>query len=159
MKNIKFLVLDVDGVLTDGGMYYTESGDEFKKFNAKDGLGIRRLTKNGIPVGIISHGHLSKLINKRAELLGIKHVFIGMGVKKLDILTKWCEELKIDLHDVAYIGDDINDLDVLHAVGVSACPDDAVLRVKDVAHHILQCNGGQGCVREFIEMYFPDLLQ
>src|ERR1035438_6889908 len=102
MKNIKFLVLDVDGVLTDGGMYYTESGDEFKKFNAKDGLAIRRLTKNGIPVGIISHGHLSMLITKRAELLGIKYVCVGMEMKKLDILTKWCEELKIDLHDVAY---------------------------------------------------------
>src|ERR1035438_3800547 len=125
MKNIKFLVLDVDGVLTDGGMYYTESGDEFKKFNAKDGLAIRRLTKSGIPVGIISHGQLSKLINKRADLLGIEYVCVGMEMKKLDILKDWCNKLNIDLNDVAYIGDDINDLEIMHAVGVSACPDDA----------------------------------
>lgn len=159
MKNIKFLVLDVDGVLTDGGMYYSESGDEFKKFNAKDGLAIRRLTKSGIPVGIISHGILTKLINKRAELLGIKYVYVGMGVKKLDILTNWCKELKIDLHDVAYIGDDINDIEVLQAVGVSACPFDAVLKVKDIAHHILQNNGGNACVREFIDEYFPEVME
>jgi YrbI family 3-deoxy-D-manno-octulosonate 8-phosphate phosphatase len=159
MKNIKFLVLDVDGVLTDGGMYYTESGDEFKKFNAKDGLAIRRLTKAGIPVGIISHGHLSKLINKRAELLGIKHVYVGMGVKKMDILINWCNELKIDLNDVAYIGDDINDLEVLQAVGVSACPDDAVFKVKNNVHHVLQNNGGQACVREFIDEYFPEIME
>jgi YrbI family 3-deoxy-D-manno-octulosonate 8-phosphate phosphatase len=82
-----------------------------------------------------------------------------MGVKKLDILTKWCSELNIELQDVAYIGDDINDLEVLRAVGTSACPEDAVFAVKNSVHHVLQNEGGKACVREFIDEYFPLIME
>ena len=86
---IKFLILDIDGVLTDGGMYYSEGGDEFKKFNTKDGLGIQRIIKkHGIHVGIISHGQNIKLIKRRADLLGIEHVYAGKE-NKLSVLKSW----------------------------------------------------------------------
>jgi len=155
--SFKFLVLDVDGVLTDGGMYYTEQGDEFKKFNAKDGLAIRALTRSGFPVGIISHGFLVNLVKRRAELLGISRVYVG-SERKLKVLQDWCGEMGIAPREVAYIGDDVNDLEMLRAVGVTACPSDAVMAVKEAVHLELQLRGGEGCVREFIDRYFPDLL-
>lgn len=150
----KLLILDVDGVLTDGGMYYLEDGSEFKKFNTKDGLAIRRIIKEyRLPVGIISNGSKDKLIESRAQTLYIERVYVGHG-DKLSILEDWCKELQIDLSEVAYIGDDVNDLACMSKVGYAACPADAVDKIKEVAHIILKRNGGQACVREFIEMYF-----
>jgi YrbI family 3-deoxy-D-manno-octulosonate 8-phosphate phosphatase len=150
----KLLILDVDGVLTDGGMYYADSGDEFKKFNAKDGLAIQRVIKRfGLAIGIISNGHLTNLIQRRAQLLGITRVYVGTG-NKLEILKSWCNELQIELSEVAYIGDDVNDLECMLQVGYSACPADAVQKIKDVAHIQLTKNGGDACVREFLDTYF-----
>src|ERR1041385_2779601 len=145
-KEIKLIVFDIDGVLTDAGMFYTEAGDEFKKFNAKDGLAISRLKQRGIHSGIISHGFNSKLIERRAERLHIDHVEVSQ-TPKLQTLNKWCEELKISLVNVCYIGDDVNDEDILCAVGFSACPGDAVDAVKNMVHVVLTKNGGDGCVR------------
>jgi 3-deoxy-D-manno-octulosonate 8-phosphate phosphatase (KDO 8-P phosphatase) len=150
----KLLILDVDGVLTDGGMYYLEDGSEFKKFNTKDGLAIRRIIKEyKLPVGIISNGSKDKLIESRAQTLYIERVYVGHD-DKLSILEEWCKELQIDLSEVAYIGDDVNDLACMSKVGYAVCPADAVDKIKEVAHIILKRNGGQACVREFIEMYF-----
>jgi len=150
----KLLILDVDGVLTDGGMYYLEDGSEFKKFNTKDGLAIRRIIKEyGLPVGIISNGSKDKLIESRAQTLYIERVYVGHD-DKLSVLEEWCKELQIDLSEVAYIGDDVNDLACMSKVGYAVCPADAVDKIKEVAHIILKRNGGQACVREFIEMYF-----
>ena len=151
-QKIQMLVLDVDGVLTDGGMFYTESGDEFKKFNAKDGLAIRKLTKSGFPVGIISSGFNKTIIQRRAELLGISHVYLGLE-EKLDILKSWCEKLSISLENVAYIGDDLNDEKLIQAVGFSACPADAVNEIKLIADVVLGKKGGKSCVREFIDNF------
>ncbi len=151
---IKLLILDVDGVLTDGGMYYTESGDEFKRFNTKDGLAIQRIVANhGIIVGIISSGHNINLIQRRADLLGISQLYVGRD-NKLTILKKWCKSLKIKLTDVAYIGDDLNDLECMQKVGLAACPADAVSKIKQASHIVLNKNGGDACVREFIEMHW-----
>ncbi len=150
----KLLILDVDGVLTDGGMYYLEDGSEFKKFNTKDGLAIRRIIKEyRLPVGIISNGSKDKLIESRAQTLYIERVYVGHD-DKLSILEEWCKELQIDLSEVAYIGDDVNDLACMSKVGYAVCPADAVDKIKEVAHIILKRNGGQACVREFIELYF-----
>lgn len=150
----KLLILDVDGVLTDGGMYYLEDGSEFKKFNTKDGLAIRKIIKEyNLPVGIISNGSKDKLIQSRAKTLYIEKVYVGHE-NKLQILESWCKEMQISLHEVAYIGDDVNDLECMSKVGFAACPADAVDKIKAVAHVILKNNGGQACVREFIEMYF-----
>ncbi len=153
---VSFLALDIDGVLTDGGMYYTQQGDEFKKFNAKDGLAIKTLTASGLPVGFISSGINDHIIKDRAKLLGVKHVYVGTW-KKLEVLEKWCKELKIALKNVAYIGDDVNDLSVIKNVGLSACPADAVTKVKNAVNIILDSNGGKGCVREFTERFIQPI--
>lgn len=155
-KNIKLLVLDVDGVLTDAGMYYTEKGDEFKKFNARDGLMIRRLTSKGFQVGILSNGFNENLVKARAELLGIQNVRVGQ-FKKLDVLTEWCTQMKINFQEVAFIGDDVNDEELMNTVGLAACPIDAMERIKQVAHLILNKKGGDGCVREFLDEYMSHL--
>lgn len=147
---IKFLALDVDGVMTDGGMYYTESGEEIKRFDTKDGRGIIELQKSGVQVGLISSGFKSGIIDGRAKTLGIKKVYVGMDAK-LDIMQQWCEELNLKLDEVAYIGDDINDRDIIKAVGFTACPADSVPAIKEIVDVVLARNGGQGCIREFIE--------
>lgn len=154
--NIKFLVLDVDGVMTDAGMYFTESGDEFKKFNAKDGIAIKKLAKSGIKVGFLSSGINNNIIHKRAEMLGAVYVYAGTE-KKSKILDEWKKELKISYQNIAYIGDDINDLEVIQKVGLTACPADAVNKIKDAVDTVLVTKGGDGCVREFIEKYFMEI--
>lgn len=151
-QKIKFLLLDVDGTMTDGGMYFTENGDQFKKYNTKDGMAIKRLTKKGFQVGIISHGHKLHVVKSRANLLGIQNVYVGQE-PKTDILAKWCGDLGIGFNEVAYIGDDINDIEIMRIAGVSACPKDAVKEVKEIADIILKHKGGKGCVREFIDEY------
>jgi 3-deoxy-D-manno-octulosonate 8-phosphate phosphatase (KDO 8-P phosphatase) len=155
-NNIKLLVLDVDGTLTDGGVYITEKGDEFKKFNTKDGLAIRYLTKNNFQVGIISASISKEIVKYRANMLGIQHLYIGEK-NKLEILTEWIIKLNINFENVAYVGDDVNDLSVIQKVGLSACPADAVEAVKKQCHIILQRNGGDACVREFIEKNIADI--
>ena len=156
LKDLKFLVLDVDGVMTDGGMYYTEKGDELKKFNTRDGVAIRRLTNKGFQVGIISSGFNVKLINKRADLLGIQQVYAGED-PKLEILKKWIQSIGIDMQQVAFIGDDLNDRSVMESVGFSACPANAEDPIKQLASVILAKNGGEGCIREFVDNYLSHI--
>ncbi|NUM50506.1 MAG: HAD-IIIA family hydrolase [Flavobacteriales bacterium] len=155
---IKFLVIDVDGVLTDGGMYYTEGGDEFKKFHTRDGMGIKNLTEKGFPVALLSSGFNKKIIQRRADLLKIKYVYVGTEAK-LNILSKWCKQLKIKMGEVAYIGDDINDLEVIKKVGLSACPADAVDSIKRHADVITDKKGGNACVREFIDNWLLNTIK
>lgn len=151
-SKIRFLTIDVDGVLTDGGVYITEKGDIAKKFNVKDGVGIRTAIKKGIHVAFISAGKSKKLHNARAKMLGIKFVYSG-DEEKLDVISRWCKKLKIGLNEVAHVADDINDLKIISAVGFSACPADAVEEVRKVVNAVLEKKGGDGCVREFIEKY------
>lgn len=149
-KNIHFVVLDVDGTMTDGGMFYTESGDQIKKFNSKDGLAIKRRSANGLSFGIISHAFRSEAIAQRAKLLSIDKVHVGQE-KKIDVLNGWCKEMGISLEHVAYVGDDINDLDIMEKVGLSACPSDSVKEIKKIADIILTRKGGDACIREFLD--------
>lgn len=148
--NIKLLILDVDGVMTDAGMYYSENGDILKKFNAKDGMGILQLTKTGFQVGVISSGFKGDLVKQRADLLKIQHFYLGRE-HKLVVLKEWCEKLNISLDEVAMIGDDVNDLEIMQHIGYSACPSDAANQVLQKADCILSKKGGEGCIREFIE--------
>ena len=154
LEAIKLLILDVDGTLTDGGVYVTEEGTQFKKYNAKDGLGIRELVKTGVEVGIISHSMVSEMVMTRANALGIQNCYVGME-DKLVVLDEWCERLNIDRKEIAYIGDDVNDLSIMRAVGTSACPADSHEKILAVADIVLKKNGGQGAVREFIDEYLP----
>ncbi len=151
-KNIKLFLSDVDGTLTDGGMYYSESGDELKKFNTRDGMGFQLLREKGIKTGIITSEN-TKIVENRAKKLKI--IFLVQGKRnggKLEAVRQICDELGITLKDVAYIGDDINDIELLSEVGFAACPADACAQVKAVAGiQVMQKNGGDGCVREFVE--------
>jgi len=151
---IKLLVLDVDGVMTDGGMYYSENEpvNEFKKFNAKDGMAIMRYIKNGGQIAIISSGKNINLIRNRASHLGIQHIYTGRK-PKLNTLKELCAKLRIGLKEVAMVGDDVNDFIVLKEVGLSACPSDAVKKITNLVDVILEKEGGKGCVREFIDNY------
>lgn len=151
-KRIRFLVCDIDGVLTDGGMYYSESGDEFKRFNTKDGLGIKTLTARNFPVAFLSSGINKKLIQRRADLLGVQFVHVGLE-KKVAILETWRKKLGLDWSEIAYIGDDVNDLEVMMLAGVAACPSDAVPAIREISSLVLKTKGGEGCVREFIDRF------
>ena len=152
IKKIKLLILDVDGVMTDGGMFFTAQGDEIKKFNTKDGMGILKLRDSEIEVGIISSGFSSEIVQRRADMLGIKNCYVGRD-SKMSVLQSWIEEKKLSLNEIAMIGDDINDKEVMSNVGLSACPADSVNEIKSIAHVILKHKGGEGCIREFIENY------
>lgn len=154
-KKIKLLILDIDGVMTDAGMFFTEKGDQIKKYNAKDGMAVRALAETDIEVGIISSGFKLNMVKDRADLLKIKRVYVGRD-PKIEVLKAWCSDLKIGLDEVGIIGDDINDLGVMKEVGFSACPADAVNVVKQNVDLVLQLRGGQGCVREFIDYYLLD---
>ena len=152
LSKIKLLVLDVDGVMTDGGMYFTENGDQIKKYNTKDGMAILHLTKNNFQVAIISSGFKDQMVKARSEMLGIQHCFVGR-FKKTEILSDICQQLDLQLENVAIIGDDINDLEIIKKVGFSASPSDAMDVVKTNVDVILTKKGGEGCVREFIDSY------
>ena len=152
LNKIKLLILDVDGVMTDGGMYVSENGDQMKRYNTQDGMGIMHVTKAGFQVGIISSGFTNNMVQKRAELLGIQNCYVGRD-SKLEILKDWCQKLNFNLDEVAIIGDDINDLEVMKNIGLAVCPANAVNSVKTQCHIILSKKGGDGCVREFIDNY------
>ena len=152
--NLKLFITDIDGTLTDGGMYYSENGDELKKFNTRDGMGLEQLRKFGIKTGIITSENL-KLNERRAKKLKVD--FIKQGKKdkgKLSIAEEICEEMGITLNEVAYIGDDLNCIELLSNVGLAACPSDACPQVKAISNiKIMSRKGGDACVREFIDKY------
>jgi 3-deoxy-D-manno-octulosonate 8-phosphate phosphatase (KDO 8-P phosphatase) len=153
IQKLKMLILDVDGVLTDGGMYVSEKGDQMKRYHTQDGLALLELSKSKkVTLGIISSGFTEHMVQDRAALLGIEHVYVGRE-PKLDILKTWCVNLGYGLDEVAIIGDDLNDLPVMQAVGLAVCPASAVSKVKSAADIILSRKGGDACVREFIDNY------
>ncbi|MEZ4721369.1 MAG: HAD-IIIA family hydrolase [Flavobacteriales bacterium] len=155
-NKIRFVFLDVDGVMTEGGMFYTEDGDEFKRFDTKDGMAIKEAMKAGIEFGIISSGVNSKIIQHRADMFGIKRVYVG-AEPKLSVAQRWLDEMDLEWTEIGYIGDDINDLKMFEKVGIAACPSDASIPNKQSAHFVLESLGGHGCVREFMR-YHPKLM-
>lgn len=146
LGRIKLLSLDVDGVLTDGGIYYTDSGDTFRKFNAQDGMGLARLRKAGLAITIISAG-APGAIEHRARRLGIKHVFTDVS-DKLGTLGGLAGELGLEMAEVAHMGDDVNDLPLMNAAGVAIASANAVPEVLDAAAIVTTRRGGDGAVRE-----------
>jgi 3-deoxy-D-manno-octulosonate 8-phosphate phosphatase (KDO 8-P phosphatase) len=146
LADVRLLVLDVDGILTDGGLYYTESGEILKKFNVKDGLGIKRLISTGVEVAIIS-ANSSEATLHRAQRLNVNHVFIN-AKDKLAVLSELCAQLEIGLQQVASMGDDLSDLPVMQAVGCPITVADAVDEAIAAAVYVTQKGGGQGAVRE-----------
>lgn len=150
-KWIKLFLCDVDGTLTDGGMYYSECGDELKKFNTRDGMGFQLLREAGIKTGIITSEN-TKIMANRAKKLKVD--FLCQGKRdggKLAAAKEIYSQMGITLDEVAYMGDDINCVELLKAVGVKACPADACKEVKAISGiHVMTKKGGEGCVREFI---------
>lgn len=152
-RKIKLFLTDVDGTLTDAGMYYSEKGDELKKFNTRDGLGIRLLRESGIKTGIITSEN-TKIVENRSKKLNVDYLYQGkIDGGKLAIANEICQKEGISLDEVAYIGDDVNCVDLLKSVGFAACPADAHNSVKEIPNiHVMKKRGGEGCVREWAEM-------
>jgi 3-deoxy-D-manno-octulosonate 8-phosphate phosphatase (KDO 8-P phosphatase) len=155
--NIKLLLTDVDGVLTDGSMYYTESGDEIKRFHTYDGMAFELLRKAGIKTGIITTEN-TKIVERRAAKLKADYLYQGKrDGGKLDAALEICVREGITLDEVAYIGDDINCINLLSKVGMAACPSNATKLVKDLNGIIqLKTKGGDGALREFVEIILSD---
>jgi N-acylneuraminate cytidylyltransferase len=150
-SKIKIFLSDVDGVLTDAGMYYTEKGDEIKKFSTYDGMAFKILQKRGVKVGIITTED-RQLNRNRAQKLSLDFDFHGAD-DKLKIIKELCKKQNINLNQVAYIGDDVNCFELLSNVGFPACPKNAVEKIKSIPNIIqISQNGGSGAVREFVEI-------
>ena len=151
--DIRLFLTDVDGTLTDGGMYYGSDGTEFKKFNTRDGMGLQMLQRTGVKVGIVTSENTPINVN-RARKLGLDYLKqSARDGGKLAAVQEICIEMGISLQQVAYVGDDVNCYDLLAAVGWAACPADACEKVRNIPGiHILTRRGGDACVREWIDM-------
>lgn len=147
--SVKMLVMDVDGTLTDGCIYIGANGEVMKVFNVKDGYAIVHLRQKGIEPVIIT-GRSSDIVKERARELGITELYQGIS-DKLDKLKEVAEKFQCTSDEIAYIGDDLNDLDCIQYCGVTGCPNDAVDEVKSQVKYVCQHDGGRGAVREFID--------
>ena len=155
---VKLFLTDVDGCLTDGGMYYTADGDTMKRFCVYDGMGIVLLRQAGIPCGILT-SEQSPIVKARAEKLHLDYLYMGVGSRdrqgsltKLGAAQKICNKLGIGMEEVCYVGDDVNDVELLEAVGYPCCPPNArpeVLAIPGI--HVLNTPGGQGAIREICD--------
>lgn len=150
-KKIKLLISDVDGVLTDSGMYYTEVGDEIKKFNTRDGMAIKLFNDHGIRFAFLT-GENTKLLQTRAEKLGVECVCQGRS-NKLPAFETIRKKYNLEYSEIAYVGDDIIDIPVLNKVGFPICPSDAVAEVKKICTTITKSAGGEGVIREIFELW------
>ena len=147
---IKLLVLDVDGCLTDGSLIYDSTGIESKAFNVKDGLGMSTWLRMGNEIAIIT-GKNSPMVEKRAKELGIQHIFQGIKDKKT-VFSNLLNSLKIRPFEVGAIGDDLNDYDMLLSAGRSFTPNNGVDTIKDIVDTVLDARGGEGAIREMIDI-------
>jgi YrbI family 3-deoxy-D-manno-octulosonate 8-phosphate phosphatase len=150
LRQIRLFASDVDGVLTDAGMYYSESGDEWKKFNTHDGMGIKLLQQAGLITALVTMEQ-AKLVLRRAEKLTIPEVHLGVQ-DKLAVLRALVAKYHLTLRQVAYVGDDINDLEALRSVGFSAAPADGLPLVLRAVHYVCRKKGGEGAVREVADL-------
>lgn len=155
MMDVKILVMDVDGTLTDGKIYMSANGELMKAFNIKDGYAIARLRDYGIEPVIIT-GRSSEIVKQRCAELKIKELHQGIENKSYK-LRDVCEKQHVELSQVAYIGDDLNDLPCMKICGYSACPSDAIKQVKDSVSYVCQTKGGDGAVREYIDHIISNL--
>lgn len=149
-KNIKLVISDVDGVLTDGCMYYSNNGEIMKKFHTHDGMAVELLLQNKIYT-ILMTKEKSQIVKKRASKIKIKETFLGV-LEKEKLLKNLCSKYSIKPENIAYIGDDINDLKIMKLVGFSASPHNGISEVKKTVQYICEKNGGEGAFREFADL-------
>ena len=150
IKAIKLLATDVDGTLTDGGMYYTTKGDVMKKFHARDGMGVNLLKRRNIPTVLITK-EINSINKKWAKNMNIKKMYEGIQEKEKLVKTL-CNQFKIKSVEICYIGDDVNDIELMKNIGLSACPADANYIVKKEVDIILKIQGGKGALREIVDL-------
>jgi len=150
LRRIRLFATDVDGVLTDGGMYYSDSGQQMKRFNVWDGMGLALMRQAGLILGIITT-EKTKLVALRAKKLQITEVHQGVW-DKLEVLKELGKRYGVTLEEMAFIGDDINDFEALQAVGFSASPADGRLEIRKSVHYVCKAKGGEGAVRELADM-------
>ena len=150
LKKIKLVITDVDGVLTDGGMYYNQEGECMKKFNTKDSMGMELLLQNQIKSILLTREN-SKIVKERAKKIKIVELYSNI-LKKEEILPEILEKYHVSDYEVAYIGDDINDIEIMKLVGFSATPLDGNYIVKKISDYICKINGGQGVFREISDL-------
>jgi len=149
-KNIKILLTDVDGVLTDGGMYYTSNGDHMKKFHTRDGMGVTLLRKKDVPTIIVTK-EKTKIVKEWAKKMNIAELYDGV-IDKEQVLTKICKKYKVKSSEMAYIGDDVNDIGLLKKVGFSVCPKDGIIQIQKMVDYVCKKNGGEGVLREIADL-------
>ena len=151
-KCIKILLVltDVDGVLTDGGRYYSAKGEISKKFHTRDGMGVNLLLRNGIKTVIITK-EKSLIVKKWAKDMNVTATYEG-AIKKELFLSKLCKRFGITSEEIAYIGDDVNDIELMKRIGFSGTPNDGIMQAKRTADHVCKANGGKGAFREFADI-------
>ena len=149
LSQITTFIFDVDGVLTDGSVILESSGEMVRTMHTKDGYALQHAVKKGFHIVIISGGN-SVMVKKRLEGLGIEHIYLGKD-HKLPVLNEHLQKHNISINQVLYMGDDIPDLPCLKVVGVSSCPKDASVEVREVCDYISHINGGKGCARDVLE--------
>ena len=150
IKKIKILLTDVDGVLTDGGMYYSSKGDVMKKFHARDGMAISLLKKNGIPTILVTK-EKTMIVKQWAKKMSVKKLYDGI-VKKEQVLEKICQEFNIKPEEIAFIGDDVNDVKLLEKVGLAVMPNDGIKQLRTICDYKCKVRGGDGVLRETADL-------
>ena len=153
-KKIKLVLTDVDGVLTDGGRYYSEKSEIMKKFHVRDGMGINILLRNGISTVIVTKEN-SKIVKKWAKEMNVSKTYSGIKIKEKE-LEKICKFYKILPDEVAFIGDDVNDIELMKKVGFSVTPSDGILQAKKIANYVCTTSGGNGALREMIDLILKE---
>jgi 3-deoxy-D-manno-octulosonate 8-phosphate phosphatase (KDO 8-P phosphatase) len=149
-QEIKLVIFDVDGVLTDGSLYFGDDGQEYKAFNSRDGHGMKMLQFSGIEIGIIT-GRTSDVVRHRMQNLGVEHVYQGKQ-EKLPAFEELKAKLELQENQIAYVGDDVVDLPIMRRVGLAIAVNDAHALVKQHAHWLTPSPGGRGAAREVCEM-------
>ncbi len=152
LNNVKIFLTDCDGVLTDGGMYYFNSGDEAKKFNTRDGMGFKILKSKNILTGIIT-GEKNSIVDNRAKKLKVDILYMGVE-DKLKVLEEICNTYNVTYDQIVYVGDDINDLPIIKTIKNSFAPVDAHVSVCESVSYVCSTHGGDGVIREIVDQFF-----
>ena len=152
VKPLRLVVSDVDGVLTDGGLYYSLEGELMKRFNSRDGIAFGLLKSTGYLTALLSSGRMREIVKHRAEDLQVD-LWYSVEAQKEEVVEKWVAELGIQWSEVCYIGDDLHDLVPMQRAGWSVCPSDAVAKIQEVADIVIKTPGGAGCFRELADTY------
>ena len=150
VKNVKIVLTDVDGTLTDGGMYYSSKGDTMKKFHVRDGMGVSLLRKNKVPTIIVTK-ETTQIVKKWAKKMNVRKIHEGIANKE-KILPRICKEYRVKPEQIVYIGDDINDIGLMKIVGISVAPADAWKKTRQVADFVTKATGGNGVLREVTDL-------